>query len=110
MTGHASTAGTGRVLERRRAVALARHDREWRDRHGRLPSSYDWLATHVRRGGGEALEQLAQGGLPPASVVTHLFGSWGSLRVRRPRAMTAAAGERVAGNELAVGQQLGLAA
>ena len=29
MTGNASNAGTGRVLERRRAVALARHYREF---------------------------------------------------------------------------------
>ena len=29
MTGKASIAGTGRVLERRRAVALARHYREF---------------------------------------------------------------------------------
>ena len=29
MTGNASTVGTGRVLERRRAVALARHYREF---------------------------------------------------------------------------------
>ena len=27
--------------------------REWRDRYGRLPSSYDWSRTHARRRGGE---------------------------------------------------------
>ena len=47
MTGKASTAGTGRVLERRRAVALARHYREFEglsirqiaDRLGRSPAT-----------------------------------------------------------------------
>ena len=47
MTGKASTAGTGRVLERRRAVALARHYREAEglsiaqiaDRLGRSPAT-----------------------------------------------------------------------
>ena len=47
MTGRASTAGTGRVLERRRAVALARHYREFEglssrqiaDRLGRSPAT-----------------------------------------------------------------------
>jgi hypothetical protein len=44
--------------------------REWGERYGRLPSSYDWSRTHARRRGGEALERLAQGHWPPASVVT----------------------------------------
>jgi hypothetical protein len=47
VTGEASTAGTGRVLERRRAVALARHYREFEgfsirqiaDRLGRSPAT-----------------------------------------------------------------------
>ena len=47
MTGNSSTAGTGRVLERRRAVALARHYREFEglsireiaDRLGRSPAT-----------------------------------------------------------------------
>ena len=47
MTGKALTAGTGRVLERRRAVALARHYREFEglsirqiaDRLGRSPAT-----------------------------------------------------------------------
>ena len=47
MTGNASNAGTGRVLERRRAVALARHYREFEglsirqiaDRLGRSPAT-----------------------------------------------------------------------
>jgi hypothetical protein len=34
---------------------------EWRDRYGRLPSSYDWLRTHARRRGGEAVARLAEG-------------------------------------------------
>ena len=47
MTGKASTAGTDRVLERRRAVALARHYRDFEglsirqiaDRLGRSPAT-----------------------------------------------------------------------
>jgi AraC-like DNA-binding protein len=54
--------------------------REWRDRYGRLPSSYDWSRTHARRRGGEALKRLAEEGWPSASVVTDLFGSWAAAR------------------------------
>ncbi len=50
--------------------------REWCERYGRLPSSYDWSRTHARRRGGEAVERLALGEWPPASVVAPLFGSW----------------------------------
>jgi AraC-like DNA-binding protein len=53
---------------------------EWRERYGRLPSSYDWSRTHARRRGGEALRRLEAGDWPPASVVTKLFGSWASAR------------------------------
>src|SRR5438067_10702691 len=28
---------------------------EWRERYGRLPSSYDWSRSHARRRGGQAL-------------------------------------------------------
>jgi AraC-like DNA-binding protein len=49
--------------------------REWRARYGRLPSSYDWSRTHARRRGVDALERLAEGQWPPASVVTALFGT-----------------------------------
>ncbi|HWK17775.1 MAG TPA: helix-turn-helix domain-containing protein [Solirubrobacteraceae bacterium] len=166
MTGNASTVGTGRVLERRRAVALARHYRDfeglsirqiadrlgrspatikayfydptgakaravkaryvgvcrgcgaytqprngkgdaypyckrcrpgaiarrwtqervldamrdWLERYGRLPSSYDWSRTHARRRGGEALRRLNERGWPPASVVTAVCGSWSAAR------------------------------
>src|SRR5947209_11275694 len=31
---------------------------EWRERHGRLPSSYDWSRTHARRRGEGALRRL----------------------------------------------------
>jgi AcrR family transcriptional regulator len=172
VTGRASTAGTDRVLERRRAVALARHyweveglsirqiaDRlgrspatvkayfydptgdkaravkaryvgacrgcgaytqprngkgdayayckachpgaierrwtpervleamvDWRGRYGRLPSSYDWSRTHVRRRGRRALERLNEGDWPSASVVNGIFGTWAA-------ALTAAAEE-----------------
>jgi hypothetical protein len=54
--------------------------REWRLRHGRLPSSYDWSRAHARQGGGQALERLAKGEWPAASVVTGLFGSWAAAR------------------------------
>ena len=167
MTGKASTAGTGRVLERRRAVALARHYREFEglsirqiaDRLGRSPATvkayfYDptgekaravkaryvgvcrgcgaytqprngkgdayayckalpsrrdraaldpgpgdlgdaangaratagfrppttGRATQARRRGGEALERLAGGEWPAASVVSSLFGTWATAR------------------------------
>jgi len=68
---------------------------EWRSRHGRLPTSYDWSRTHARRRGGEALERLSHGVWPAASVVTALFGTWAAAREaagatssgeRRPRA------------------------
>ena len=171
MTGKASNAGTGRVLERRRAVALARHYREfeglsirqiadrlgrtpatvkayfydptgqkaravkaryrglcrgcgaytqprngkgdafayckachpgaigrrwshqrvleamreWQERYGRLPSSYDWSRTHARRRGAEPLLRLTQGEWPAASVVTELFGTWAAARVAASR-------------------------
>ena len=54
--------------------------REWRARYGRLPSSYDWSRTHARRRGGEALERLAGGEWPAASVVGRLFGTWAAAR------------------------------
>jgi AcrR family transcriptional regulator len=171
VTGDASIAGTGRVLERRRAVALARHYREfeglsirqiadrlgrspatvnayfydptgekaravkaryvgvcrgcgaytqprngkgdayvyckachpgaierrwtrervfaamteWRSRYGRLPTSYDWSRTHARRRRGEALERLARGDWPTASVATRLFGTWAIARATAGR-------------------------
>jgi hypothetical protein len=53
---------------------------EWRSRYGRLPSSYDWSATHARRRGGDALARLAEGEWPAASVVTRLFGTWSGAR------------------------------
>ena len=54
--------------------------RDWRDRHGRLPSSYDWSRTHARRRGGEALERLSTGDWPSAGVVTAVYGSWKAAR------------------------------
>ena len=53
----------------------------WREVHGRVPTSYDWSRTHARRRGGEALERLAGGEWPAASVVTALFGSWRAARL-----------------------------
>lgn len=53
---------------------------EWRERYGRLPSSYDWSRTHARRRGGEALTRLADGRWPAASVVSTVLGSWAAAR------------------------------
>ena len=41
--------------------------------------AYDWSQTHARGRGGEAVARLAEGEWPPASVVTHLFGTWAPL-------------------------------
>ena len=54
--------------------------RAWHTRYGRLPSSYDWSRTHVRRRGGQALERLDDGDWPPASVVGDVLGSWKAAR------------------------------
>lgn len=54
--------------------------RAWQTRYGRLPSSYDWSATHARRRGGEAVERLRGGDWPPASVVSRVCGSWATAR------------------------------
>jgi hypothetical protein len=54
--------------------------REWRVRHGRLPSSYDWSRTHARRRGGEALDRIQSGDWPSGSVVTRVLGSWAQAR------------------------------
>ena len=53
---------------------------EWRSRHGRLPSSYDWSRTHAQRRGQQALRRLAAGHWPAASVVSAVFGSWALAR------------------------------
>jgi hypothetical protein len=54
--------------------------REWRDRYGQLPASYDWSRTHAERRGDEALRRLEEGIWPAASVVTALFGTWADAR------------------------------
>jgi len=54
--------------------------REWRERYGRLPSSYDWSRTHATRRGGEALMRQRTGDWPAVSVVSELFGSWEAAR------------------------------
>jgi AraC-like DNA-binding protein len=54
--------------------------REWRERYGWLPSSYDWSRTHATRRGGVALERLNARAWPSASVVGKLFGSWREAR------------------------------
>jgi hypothetical protein len=54
---------------------------DWRERDGRLPSSYDWSRTHGR--GREALVRLAEGERPSASVVTPLFATLAPPAQRR---------------------------
>jgi AraC-like DNA-binding protein len=54
--------------------------RDWRERYGRVPSSYDWSRTHARRRGGEALRRLNHGCWPSASVVAAVWGSWSAAR------------------------------
>jgi AraC-like DNA-binding protein len=53
---------------------------EWRRHYGWLPTSYDWSRTHAGQCGGEALERLARGEWPAASVVGNLFGTWAAAR------------------------------
>jgi AraC-like DNA-binding protein len=76
--------------------------RAWQDQYGRFPSSYDWSRTHASRRGGEALERLAGGEWPAASVVTGLFGTWGAARAAALRQETepAARGARSAAPSL----------
>jgi hypothetical protein len=47
---------------------------EWRERYGRLPSSYNWSRTHARRRGGEALQRLAGGAWPAAASLAACSG------------------------------------
>jgi hypothetical protein len=54
--------------------------RAWRDRYGRLPTSYDWSRTHARRRGAQALERLDGRDWPSASVVSDVFGTWEAAR------------------------------
>jgi hypothetical protein len=54
--------------------------RSWDAQYGRLPTSYDWSRTRARRRGGEALERLARGEWPAASVVSRMFGTWAAAR------------------------------
>jgi len=52
----------------------------WRDRYGRLPTSYDWSRTHARRRGGQALARLSDGDWPSSTTVTDLYDSWTAAR------------------------------
>ncbi len=54
--------------------------RNWQERYGRLPSSYDWSRTHARLRGGEALERLSEGQWPSASLVSDRLGGWAAAR------------------------------
>jgi AraC-like DNA-binding protein len=67
-----------RLWTRERVIAAMG---EWRERYGRLPTSYDWSRMHAQRRGGEAIERLDDGEWPAASVVTALSGSWCAARL-----------------------------
>ena len=54
--------------------------RVWQQRHGQLPTSYDWSTTHARRRSGEALQRLQAGDWPPAATLTELYGTWAAAR------------------------------
>jgi hypothetical protein len=69
---------------------------EWRERYGRLPSSYDWSRTHARRRGEEALQRLRAGHWPSASAVTALFVTWAAAREAAADAAKSAVGEAAA--------------
>src|SRR5246127_5742002 len=73
---YCKTCHPGAIERRWTREAVVAAMREWRDRYGRLPSSYDWSRTHAGRRGGQALEKLGSGVWPAASVVTSLFGNW----------------------------------
>lgn len=61
--------------------------REWRERYGRLPSSYDWSRTHARRRGERRSSGSREGsGLRRASF--RGCSALGRPQARRPSAMT----------------------
>lgn len=68
--------------------------RAWHEFHGRLPTSYDWSRAHARRRGDDALERLARGDWPSASVVTYLFGTWAAARAVAAERLTEAPGSQ----------------
>jgi AraC-like DNA-binding protein len=70
--------------------------REWRERYGRSPSSYDWSRSHVRRRSRIALERMEAGEWPAPSIVGSLFRSWRKARdaAEAGRGGTAATGSR----------------
>jgi hypothetical protein len=67
----------------RERVLIAMH--AWKEVYGRLPSSYDWSATHTRRRGSGALERLAAGDWPSPTVVSDVFGGWLAARAGASR-------------------------
>ena len=54
--------------------------RQWREKYGELPTSYDWSRTHARRRGNEAVARLQEGQWPAASTVGEVFKSWPAAR------------------------------
>jgi hypothetical protein len=70
----------GAIATRWTPARICEAMRAWQNRHGRLPSSYDWSRTHARRRGAQALRRLDGGDWPPASVVGDVFGTWKAAR------------------------------
>ena len=70
----------GAIERRWTQAAVLEAMRGWRERYGRLPSSYDWSRTHARARGGEAERRLAEGEWPSPSVVSTLFETWSAAR------------------------------
>jgi hypothetical protein len=48
----------------------------WRNRYGRLPTSYDWSRTYAHWRGGQALNRLTDGDWPSSATVTDRYGGW----------------------------------
>jgi hypothetical protein len=87
-TANAATQARSSVSGHTRGVLAAMRERP--ERHGRLPTSYDWSRTHASARG-QALERLGRGDWPAATAVTGLFGTWSAARAvaaERSRDMT----------------------
>jgi hypothetical protein len=66
---------------------------EWRERYGRLPSSYDWSRTHAGRRREDASQRLRAGHWASASAVSALFGTWAAAREAAAAAAKSPVGE-----------------
>jgi hypothetical protein len=59
----------------------------WRDRFGKLPTSYEWSRTHAQRRGAHALGRLRDGDWPSPGTVTDLYGTWAAARADALKAL-----------------------